>query len=145
MARPRKRRALIVEDEFLIALDLEETLCALGFDVCGLASNAREAVSLATSSLPDVVLMDVYLEEGHQGIKAARWLREACEIPVLFVTAHSDEGTVARIHEQVPGAPVLPKPLCRDDLVEAIAEVSKPGAELSCHADRHCRGEPFAC
>jgi hypothetical protein len=66
------QRALIVENEPLIAIDLEATLRALGLDVCGLASNPREAVELATSRRPDLVLMDVYLEEGLQGIKAAK-------------------------------------------------------------------------
>ena len=80
------QRALIVENEPLIAIDLEAILRALGFDVCGLASNPREAVELATSRRPDLVLMDVYLDEGLQGIKAAKWLRDACDIPVLFVT-----------------------------------------------------------
>jgi DNA-binding NarL/FixJ family response regulator len=116
-----KRRAVIVEDEFLIAVDLETILRGLGFDVCGLASNPSEAISLATSNRPDVVLMDVYLDEGCQGIKAARWLREACEIPVLFVTAHNDGPTVGRIRKLVPGAPVLPKPVTREGLADPMA------------------------
>ena len=61
------QRALIVEDEPLIAIDLEATLRTLGFDVCGRASNPREAVELATSRQPDFILMDVYLDEGRQG------------------------------------------------------------------------------
>jgi DNA-binding NarL/FixJ family response regulator len=118
------RRAIIVEDEPLIANDLEGTLRELGFDVCGLASNPRQAVELATSIQPDLVLMDVYLDEGYEGTKAAKWLREACEIPVLFVTGHGDTDTVARIREQVPGAPVCTKPVPDDRLAEAIAGVA---------------------
>ena len=60
---------------------------------------------------PDIVLMDVNLEGGREGIEAARWLREVCDIPVVFVTAYTDPDTVERIHEQVPGAPVIAKPL----------------------------------
>lgn len=56
---PARRPALIVEDEFLIALDLETDLCALGFNVCDLAANADKARYLAMSNQPDVVLMDV--------------------------------------------------------------------------------------
>ena len=63
--------ALIVEDEFLIALDLEETMQALGFEVCALAPTAKEAISLAMRNPPDVVLMDVYLDGTRQGIEAA--------------------------------------------------------------------------
>ena len=118
------RRALIVEDEPLIANDLEGTLRKLGFDVCGLASNPREAVELATSIQPDLVLMDVYLDEGYEGIKAAKWLREVCKIPVLFVTGHGDRDRIERIREQVPGAPVRTKPVPDDRLAEAIAGVA---------------------
>jgi two-component system, response regulator PdtaR len=123
---PARRRALIVEDEFLIALDLETDLCALGFDVCDLAANADKARSLAMSNQPDVVLMDVNLEGGREGIEAARWLREVCDTAVVFVTSYNDDDTVERIHQQVPGAPVLAKPVYRETLADAVAEVSQP-------------------
>jgi DNA-binding response OmpR family regulator len=119
---PRRRRALIVEDEIMIALDLEATMSRLGFETCDLAASARRAQILAMSDPPDIVLMDVNLEGGREGIEAARWLREVCDIPVVFVTAYADESTVERIHEQVPGAPVLPKseyPFCLADAVVA--------------------------
>ena len=101
---PRLRRALIVEDELMIALDLEDAMSALGFDICSLASTADTARSIAMDHQPDVVLMDVNLDGGHEGIEAGRWLREVCDVPVVFVTAFSDEGTIERIHEQVPGS-----------------------------------------
>jgi DNA-binding NarL/FixJ family response regulator len=123
---PHRRRALIVEDEIMVALDLEATMRALGFDVCGLAPSAREARAVAMSDEPDIVLMDVNLEGGREGIEAARWLREVCGTDVVFVTSYTDEDTVERIHEQVPGAPVLPKPVYRERLANAVAEVSKP-------------------
>ena len=55
------RRALIVDDEFLIAFDLESSMRELGFDVCTVASNEKDAIELAKSNPPDVVVMDVYL------------------------------------------------------------------------------------
>jgi DNA-binding NarL/FixJ family response regulator len=122
-----RRSALIVEDEFLIALDLEADMRALGFDVCGLAPSASKARSLAMTNQPDVVLMDVNLEGGRDGIEAARWLREVCETAVVFVTSYNDDDTVERIHERVPGAPVLPKPVYRERLADAVAEVSNLG------------------
>ena len=115
------QRALIVENEPLIAIALEATLRTLGLDVCGVASNPREAVELATSRRPNLVLMDVYLDEGLQGIKAAKWLRDACDIPVLFVTGHSDPDTVARIREVLPEVHVCAKPVVPHRLAEAIA------------------------
>jgi two-component system, response regulator PdtaR len=123
---PRRRRALIVEDDLMIALDLEGAMSGLGFDICGLASTADTARSIAMDNQPDIVLMDVNLDGGREGIEAARWLREVCNTAVIFVTSYTDEDTVERIREQVPGARVLPKPVYRDRLADAVAEVSKP-------------------
>jgi DNA-binding response OmpR family regulator len=122
---PRRPRALIVEDEIMIALDLEDTMLALGFDSCGLAPSERSARSLAMSGQPDVVLMDVCLDGGREGIETARWLREVCGASVIFVTAKADEGTLARIHERVPGAPVLSKPVYRKHLAKAVSEATQ--------------------
>jgi CheY-like chemotaxis protein len=122
---PHDRRVLIIEDEFLVALDLEATMFKLGFDVCALAPSARKARSLAMSDQPDVALVDVNLEGGREGIEIARWLREVCDVPIVFVTAYSDADTVERIHDQVPDAPVLAKPVFRHILADAIAAVTK--------------------
>jgi DNA-binding NarL/FixJ family response regulator len=116
-----RNRALIVEDEFLIALDLEPAMTGLGFEICGLAPNAEEARSLAMSHQPDVVLVDVYLGGAREGIETARWLREVCDVSVVFVTAHTDAATVERIREAVPGSPILSKPVYRERLAEAVA------------------------
>jgi DNA-binding response OmpR family regulator len=116
---------LIVEDEVLIAFDLEATMSALGFDVCDLAPSGEWARSLAMSDQPDIVLMDVCLEGGREGIEVARWLRAVCDVPIVFVTAHSDEDTLERIHEQVPGAPVLSRPVYPERLADAVAAVTK--------------------
>ena len=114
-------RILIVEDEPLIAIDLEATLQRLGFDVCGRASNAREAVELATARRPDLVLMDVYLEKGCDGTKAAKWLNDACDIPVLFVSGHGGRDTLERIRRVLPQAQLFSKPVAPDRLAEAIS------------------------
>jgi two-component system, response regulator PdtaR len=74
---------------------------------------------------PDIVLMDVCLEGGREGIETARWLREVCGAAIVFITANSDEGTLERIRERVPGAPVLSKLTYRDRLAGAVAQVSK--------------------
>jgi phosphoribosyl 1,2-cyclic phosphodiesterase/DNA-binding response OmpR family regulator len=120
----RLPRALIVEDEVLIALMLESDMKALGFAVCGLATNAGQAISLAINERPDIAIMDIYLNGARDGIETARRLRELCGVPVIFVTAYSDdEGIMDRIQQQVPDAPVLAKPLHGHRLADAIAEV----------------------
>jgi DNA-binding response OmpR family regulator len=117
------RRALIVEDETLCALGLEADLLALGFDTCDLAADGRQASKFAMRNQPDVVLMDINLEGGREGIETARWLREVCDVPIVFISGCTDRDTVERIHEQVPGAPVLPKPVYADRLADAVAAV----------------------
>jgi DNA-binding NarL/FixJ family response regulator len=120
-----RRRALIVDDELMVAIGLKADMQALGFDVCDVATNRQEAFLLAMSDQPDVVLMDVYLAGGREGIEAARWLHEVCEVPIIFVTEYTDCDTLERIHRQVPGASVLHKPVSRQGLFDAVAEVSK--------------------
>ena len=116
------RRALIVEDETLFAMGLAVDMQALGFATCDLAANGQDAFLKAMEDQPDIVLMDVNLEGGREGIEAARWLREVCEIPVVFITAYTDHDTVARIHEQVPGVPVIAKSVYRARLAKAVKE-----------------------
>ena len=73
------------------------------------------------SNPPDLVLMDVYLGGARTGIETARWLKEVCGIPIVFVTAHNDDSTLERINEVVPGAPVLSKPVYRETLANAVS------------------------
>jgi len=116
-----RNRVLIVEDEFLIALDLEAAMTGLGFEICGLAPNAEEARTLAMNHLPGVVLVDVYLGGAREGIETARWLREVCDASVVFVTSYTDDATIERIREVVPGSPILAKPVYPDRLAAAVA------------------------
>jgi CheY-like chemotaxis protein len=116
-------RALIVEDEIFFALNLEADMHALGFDICDLAANGQQASQLAMKNQPDVVLMDINLEGGREGIEAARWLRTVCDVPVVFITGYTDRDTVERIHQRVPDAPVLTKPVYGQRLADAVAAV----------------------
>ena len=115
-------RALIVEDEPLCALDLEAHMHELGFD-SHLVANGQEALLQAMSNQPDIVLMDVNLEGSREGIEVAKKLREACESRILFVTGYTDPDTVKRIRKEVPGAPLLPKPVLGDRLADAVKAV----------------------
>jgi two-component system, response regulator PdtaR len=125
----RRPHALIVEDEVMIALGLQADLEALGFEVIGLAANARQAISLAIEDKPDLVVMDIYLNGARDGIEAARSIRETFGTQIVFVTAYTDDdGIMERIHKQVPHAPVLAKPLYGDRLANAIEQVQSQAA-----------------
>ena len=120
---PHPGRALIVEDEIFFAISLEADMRALGFDICDLAANGEQASRLAMNNQPDVVLMDINLEGGREGIEVARWLRNVCDAPIVFVTGYIDRDTLGRIHEQVPDAPVLSKVGYHSRLADAVAAV----------------------
>jgi len=92
----RKIRVLVVEDEIVVSEDLQQRLVTLGFEVTGAADTASEAIRAATSTAPDVALMDIMLHGRPEGIDAAEHLRTKLDIPVIFLTAHSDSATLKR-------------------------------------------------
>src|SRR5262249_35480182 len=118
-------RALIVEDEPMIALDLEAHLRELGFQACDLASDGHQAFSHAMSNRPNVVLMDINLEGNRKGIEVARRLRETCDVPIVLVTGCTDNETIEVLRSEVPGATALPKPVWGDRLTDAVEAVMK--------------------
>lgn len=93
---------LIVEDEAIVALDLEGMLTRLGYRVVGVADTAGAAVSLTREKRPGLVLMDIRLRGATDGIDAAREIGVRFETPVVFVSGSSDEATVARASAAKP-------------------------------------------
>jgi DNA-binding response OmpR family regulator len=124
MTEASRPRALIVEDEIVIALDLESAMEDLGYEVCTLAPSERSARAVAMQEEPDLALVDICLDGGREGIETARWLREVCGASIVFVTGCTDTATVDRISERVPGAQVLEKPIYRDRLADAVARAA---------------------
>ena len=93
---------LIVEDEKIIALDLQRRLERFGYSVVGMASDGAEAIALAKERSPDIILMDIMLAGGMDGIEAAKHIRAQLGIPVIFLTAYTDEKTLERAKEVEP-------------------------------------------
>jgi DNA-binding NarL/FixJ family response regulator len=89
-------RALIVEDEILIAEELRERLSLLGFSVIAAVDSAEEGIAIATSEQPDLVLMDIRLKGKKDGVQAAAEIHQQVDVPVVYLTAHSDRLTVDR-------------------------------------------------
>src|SRR6266567_3099463 len=90
-------RALIVEDEILIAEELRERLSRLGFSVIAAVDSGEEGVAIATRERPDLVLMDIRLRGEKDGVQAAKEIREQVDVPIVYLTAHSDRLTVERV------------------------------------------------
>jgi two-component system sensor histidine kinase/response regulator len=89
-------RILVVEDDRVVARDIEQQLLGMGLTVVGVAARADDAVALAREHRPGLVLMDVRLEGGSDGIDAAARIRAEFRIPVIFLTAYADEETLRR-------------------------------------------------
>jgi len=87
-------RALIVEDETLIAEELTERLSRLGFAVIAAVDSAEEGIALAIRERPDLVLMDIRLKGKKDGVQAAKEIRQQIDVPIVYVTAYSDRRTV---------------------------------------------------
>jgi len=112
-------RILIVEDEKIIALDLQRRLEKYGFEVVELASTAEDAVLAAAASKPDIILMDIMLGGERDGVDAAIEIKEHLNIPIVFLTAYADEKTVERAKKAEPVGYVL-KPFKERELHTTI-------------------------
>ncbi len=97
-------RVMIVEDEMLLALDLEDMLIDAGHTVVGQASDMVQAIALAekVDGAVDVAIMDVNLARGTNGVETAAVLRDRFDVPSLFVSANLDERTRAQAQASRP-------------------------------------------
>ncbi len=98
----RPVRVLLVEDEILTAMDIEYILQQLGYNVCGMAASAPEAMQAAHDLRPDLVLMDIRLAHGTDGIQAAGEIRTRFDIASLYLSAHTDAATLHRAQATQP-------------------------------------------
>ncbi len=115
----KQRKVLIVEDEAIVAADLASKLVHLGCRVVGNVARGEDAVIVAGEQRPDIVLMDVRLSGAIDGIEAAQRIRSVHDIPVVYLTAHSDPETLSRALGTEPFGYVL-KPFEDRDLQTQI-------------------------
>jgi two-component system, response regulator PdtaR len=114
-----QRTALVVDDEALIAMMLSEMLEDMGFEICGTAATAVEAVQLAEAHRPDLILMDVRLKGEEDGVFAARRIHDIFDAKVVFITGSREPDTVARIKTDHPSG-ILFKPILSGQLEAAV-------------------------
>lgn len=112
-------RALIVEDEALIAEELRERLSRLGFLVIGSVDSAEEGIAIATRERPELVLMDIRLKGQKDGVQAAKEIRLQVDVSIVYLTAHSDRATVERAKQTDHDGFIL-KPFHRRELQSTI-------------------------
>jgi len=110
MKEPLERtvpRLLVVEDEAIVAADLEDRLNRMGYNVVGTAESGEEAIQMARELKPDLVFMDIMLKGEMDGIEAAAVMREVQSVPVIFLTANSNDTVINRAKVSEPFAYLL--------------------------------------
>ncbi len=117
--RDKQIRVLIVEDEAIIAMDLAQRLEDYGYAVSGIAASSDQAIVLFEATGPDLVMMDVVIRGGRDGIETAAVLQAKRDVPVIYLTAFRDEATLCRAPDTAPYGYLL-KPFRPDDMRAAI-------------------------
>jgi CheY-like chemotaxis protein len=120
---------LLVEDERLIAKDLERRLRRLGYDVVALVATGPDAIHQALEHRPDVVLMDIRLQGQMDGIEAATFIRTHLNIPLVYMSAYVDDETLARASATRPVG-YLRKPFSERQLQITIEGALSNGTPL---------------
>lgn len=110
---------LVVEDESIVAEEIQSRLRKLGYPVPAVAFSGEEAIEKAEETRPDLVLMDIRLKGDMDGVKAAEQIRARFHIPVIYLTAYADEDTLQRAKITQPFGYIL-KPFKERELQIAI-------------------------
>ncbi|MEX2596926.1 MAG: response regulator [Salibacteraceae bacterium] len=127
---------LVVEDESIVAKDIQVCLKKLGYDVVGVVSSGEDAITKAEELKPDLVMMDIMLKGEMSGIEAADTIRKSRSIPVIFLTAYTDRNTVDKAKETEPYGYII-KPFKEIDIQTAIEiALYKHGREMEVKKER---------
>jgi CheY-like chemotaxis protein len=118
---------LIVEDEPILALDLEDMLESLGHTVVGVAASAQDAELLLGDSAPEMVLIDINIRGDRDGVEVARMIRARSQAEFAFATAHADQANLARMSALNPLG-VLTKPYDFQRLAEVLGKAGRAPA-----------------
>ncbi|HSF33773.1 MAG TPA: response regulator, partial [Candidatus Tectomicrobia bacterium] len=113
---------LIVEDERLVARDLERRLSRLGYTVVAQVASGSEAIQQTLAHRPDLVLMDIRLKGEMDGIEAAGFIRTHLNTRVIYMSAYVDEATLTRAQATHPAA-FLTKPFSESSLQQTLQRV----------------------
>ncbi|MFP4081394.1 MAG: response regulator [Candidatus Aminicenantes bacterium] len=124
-------KILVVEDENIVAMDIQFTLKSLGYDVCGVVASGEESVKKAFMMQPDLVLMDIKLRGNIDGLCAAKQIQARLNIPVIYLTAYGDENTLSTIDRTKP-YDYIHKPFQEKELQSTI-ERNLHNPQQNCH------------
>jgi len=115
----RSTKVLLVEDETIVARDIEHMLLGLGYQVVDVLTDGSQSIEVSKKSKPDIVLMDIRLKGEIDGIDAANQIYNELNIPIVYITAHADENTMERAKVTEPFGYIL-KPFDEKELQTTI-------------------------
>lgn len=130
----KKTRVLIVEDEPIIAADLEDRLSEMGYEVPQQLHSGEAALEFLHQEKVDLILMDIQLEGKLDGIETARLILEKQQIPIIYLTSNTEQATFSRAKSTRPAA-FLTKPFRGKDLQHAIELAITSSANSSLQPD----------
>ena len=112
-------RVLLVDDDQLIRFVHQMFIERAGHEVVGVAEEETQAVRMALELKPDVVVMDIRLEDGTNGISAMRTIQQTLNIPAIYISGNSDNKTMVDAEKTIMKA-FLVKPVTQDEIAKAI-------------------------
>ncbi|WP_066171946.1 response regulator transcription factor, partial [Arcobacter porcinus] len=102
-----KKNILIVEDEIVTAIDIKEALLSFSYNVIGIATNSKKALEILEKYPCDLVLLDITLKDGDDGISLSKQISQKYDIPFLFLTANYNDSTIERAMRNEPYAYII--------------------------------------
>lgn len=115
-----RKKILIVEDEIIVAMEIEMALQSKGYWVVGKAPTSEKAIELTQKFLPDVILMDVNIKGSKDGIGTSQEILKFHSPSIIFLSAYSDSETIRKMQVIQPHY-FLPKPYTQEDLFKIIS------------------------
>ena len=113
------KKILIVEDEVIVAMEIEMHLQMNNFIVVGKCQSSKKAIEVSLEKKPDLIMMDINIQGEHDGVQAAKIILDSYKPSILFLSAYNDADTIERI-KQIPDSKLLPKPFSVHDLLKTI-------------------------
>jgi len=120
----RKKKIMIIDDDPVLSVELKYTLEDFGYEVSSTATGADEAVEKAREFTPDLMLMDVSLAGGKNGIEVARQIQSFLKIPVIFLTGYCESDIQKKIRD-IWGCRLISKPFDIAELHKLMAQLLK--------------------
>ncbi len=134
-----KTKILIVEDETIVALDIKGAIKKLGFEVTNTATTYDDAIKCVIKNEPDIILMDINLQNSKDGIETVIDIQKIKNIPIIYLTAYTDDITIKRAIETNPVG-YLTKPFKREELKSTILlGLYKVNKSNQLSIDKHCK------